>query len=289
MHTYHKRISMKVCVLGSSSSGNATYLDLDGIKLLIDAGLPAKIIVQRLAEIGVSVPELTGIFVTHEHTDHISGIKGLLSIHPVPVYCTRHTASAIESILNVFPEFYLFTSGERFKLDQVKIEAFSVFHDAHDPVGFCFDTAKHRLGFVSDLGYVTSSVTRKLSGSNIIIIESNHDPKLLLADPKRPWQVKQRIKSRQGHLSNETACELMESVAHPELYHVVLFHLSVDCNRPEIAYAKMRECLDHKGFFQTHVHLTHPDKMSPVIVHPECTPPDERFSSCEQLEIPMVT
>ncbi len=283
---------MKICVLGSSSGGNATFMELDDVKILIDAGLSARIIKQRLEALSVDPSRLDAIFVTHEHTDHINGLKQFLKKHPVPVYCTRATAEAVESILNICPEFYLFSPGELFKFASIKIEAFPVFHDAQDPVGFCFYTAKGKLGLVSDIGYVTSLVKQKLADSNVLIIESNHDPKMLLADPKRPWSVKQRIKGRQGHLSNEGACELIESVSHHNLHHVVLFHLSKDCNRPEIALKKMRDCLCEKGFDHTQVHLAYPDKTSAVIEHTATEPQHERdrnFLISEQLEIPMVS
>ncbi|MDX9702224.1 MAG: MBL fold metallo-hydrolase [Candidatus Auribacterota bacterium] len=282
---------MRLCVLGSSSSGNSTYLELGNSRFLIDAGLSARVIEQRLAMLNVAVADLDAIFITHEHTDHINGLKVLAGRNPVPVYCTRHTALEIESILKITPEFYIFSSGEPFKFDDVVIEPFSVFHDAQDPVGFCFHYNGKKIGFASDLGYVTTFVKRQLQNCDALLIESNHDVNMLIADQKRPWSVKQRIKGRQGHLSNEHACELIAEIAHPGLRHVVLVHLSQDCNRPDMAYKRMAQTLDSLGLDTAKVHLSYPHKPSEQIPLDTCRIELNSTAVCyagDQLEIPMV-
>lgn len=281
---------MRLCVLGSSSSGNATYLELGDTKLLIDAGLSLRIIKQRLEQIGVDIDSLDGICITHEHTDHISGLKVLLRRHPIPVYTTRHTAVAVESILNINPEFYIFSPGEPFRIGDVQIEAFSVFHDAEDPVGFCFNYNDKKIALASDLGYVTTFVKRKLEQCHVLLIESNHDVSMLIADQKRPWPVKQRIKGRQGHLSNECACKLVEQIAHKNLEHVVLVHLSTDCNRPDMAYKRMTQTLREAGLHDTKLYLSYPHKPSQVIMFAGSIERSEPVAGVcgDQLEIPMV-
>ncbi|MCD6459618.1 MBL fold metallo-hydrolase [bacterium] len=256
---------MKIIVLGSSSSGNATCIESEGKLFLIDAGLSAKKITERLAKYSVSPQNLDAVFVTHEHTDHIQGLKGLLKKNSIPVYCTRHTAQAIETILNIEPEFFIFSPGEAFRFGKFKVEGVSVFHDAQDPVGFVFETNTLKMSLVSDIGYVTSLVKKKVSGSNILIIESNHDPKMLMADHKRPVHVKQRIRGRQGHLSNENACELVKEIIHNGLRHIVLFHLSKDCNCAEIALDLMKNTLISLGQTNTNVHLTYPNKPTEIV------------------------
>jgi len=279
---------MKICVLGSSSAGNATYIELDGLKILVDAGLCYRSIKNRLAELGVEVSALDAIFITHEHADHINGLKTLLNHHKIPVYCTRFTAQAIEEILKIEADFYIFSQCEPFRFHTIQAEAFPVFHDAQDPVGFCFYTKNGKLGMVSDIGYLTLMVKQKLAGCHVLIVESNHDPKLLMADIRRPMSLKQRIKGKQGHLSNADACKLVDEIAHAQLKHVVLYHLSQDCNLPSLAYGLMKNTLSERGFHQTDIHLTYADKMSDVITYPWNAgenPGDEMFC---QLEMPMV-
>ena len=282
---------MRLCVLGSSSSGNATFVELGETRFLIDAGLSTRSITQRLADLDVAVADLDAIFITHEHTDHINGLKVLTKRHPVPVYCTRHTAVAIESILKIEPEFYIFSSGEPFKFSEVTVEPFSVFHDAEDPVGFCFHYNGKKIGFASDIGYVTTFVKRQLQNCDVLLIESNHDVNMLISDPKRPWAVKQRIKGRQGHLSNDHACELVTEIAHPGLQHVVLVHLSQDCNRPAMAYKKMTETLGALGLGNIKVSLSYPHKPSELIrldVDAVVEPPSQVEISDDQLEMSVV-
>jgi len=279
---------MKICVLGSSSAGNATYMELDGQKILIDAGLCYRSIKNRLEAIGVDISELDGIFITHEHIDHINGLKILLKHHDIPIYCTRYTAQAIEEILHIEPEFYIFSPCEPFAFNTIKTEAFPVFHDAQDPVGFCFYTSKGKLGLVSDIGYLTLMVKQKLAGSNVLIVESNHDPKLLMADIHRPMSLKQRIRGKHGHFSNADACKLVEEIAHDGLTHVILYHLSQDCNTHDIAFGLMKNTLIQKGFNNTHVHLTYADKTSDIISYPWNSKRKSAALRFHQLEMPMV-
>jgi len=274
---------IEVCVLGSSSRGNCTYINFEGSKILVDAGLSTKIIKHRLAEFKTCLSEIKAVFITHEHTDHINGLKGILKKHDIPVYCTRFTAQAIEETLKISPEFYIFSPSDPFRFNSFTIEAFSVFHDAQDPVGFCIEGNSGKLSLASDLGYVTSLVKQKISGSNIMVIESNHDPKLLLSDMKRPWHVKQRIKGRQGHLSNENACKLVKDVACAKLQHIILYHLSQDCNVPELALKKMSIVLQEINQNHIQIHISHPDKISDMISYNKQIEP---FITHE--EIPMV-
>jgi len=256
---------MKIIVLGSSSSGNATCVEADGKTFLIDAGLSAKMIRERLSEYSILPDQLDAVFVTHEHTDHIQGLKGLLRKHDIPIYCTRYTAQAIENILKIEPDFFIFSPGETFRFGNFKVEGVSVFHDAQDPVGFVFKTDNCKMSFVSDIGYVTSLVKKKLEGTNVLIIESNHDPKMLMADHKRPMHVKQRIRGRQGHLSNENACELVREIMHDDLSDIVLFHLSKDCNCREIALNLMENTVKSLGKNEINVHMTYPHKSSEIV------------------------
>ena len=283
---------MRICILGSSSSGNATYIESEKARFLIDAGFPLRTLSNRLESISADVSELNGVFITHEHSDHVKGLKQLIKKYHTPVYATRHTAQALERQLGIEPDFFLFSPGEPFAFFDLFIEGFSVFHDAQDPVGFCIWNDSAKISMVSDLGFVTSQVKQKVTGSNIMIIECNHDEKMLDSNPHRPWHLKQRIKGRQGHLSNEAAAQLIAETAHDALDHVVLFHLSQDCNRPARAEEIMHKTLNNLKCYHTMVHQTFHDRISPVIEYPKPVPLTEyqaRERSYDQLEIPILT
>ncbi len=239
-------------ILASGSSGNCTYLETDDCRLLIDAGLSARQIRQRLLGIGRTPENLSGILVTHEHTDHTQGLAVLAARLNIPVYCNRLTKEAIEL---QFPEarfdFRLFATGSAFELGDVSVETFSVPHDAYDPVGFLVRTHAGNIGFLTDLGHATRLVIERVRPSHVLVLEANHDVKMLQEDTKRPWATKQRILSRHGHLSNDAAALVASEILSAELRHIFLGHLSGDCNTPELAHRVVSEHLANRG--GTHV------------------------------------
>jgi phosphoribosyl 1,2-cyclic phosphodiesterase len=222
-------------ILGSSSSGNCAYLETEGARLLIDAGFSGRQIEQRLAQIGRSLKDIQGIFVTHEHGDHVCGLPVLAKRHGIPVYCNRLTAECLRPEMPQYQGWKLFTTGETLPFGDLKVETFAVPHDAYDPVGFLFEHATGKVGFLTDLGYATKMVIERVRTARALVLEANHDVKMLQDDPKRPWQVKQRILSRHGHLSNEAAAAVMQDLLGGNLEDVYLGHLSGDCNTPELA------------------------------------------------------
>ena len=226
---------VRLTILGSGSSGNAAYLEAGETRLLIDAGLSGRQIRQRLLGIGRAPENLSGILITHEHSDHTQGLTGLAAKCRLPVYCNRLTRDAIAASLDLALDFRLFSTGAAFELGDVQVESFSISHDANDPVGFLIRTSEGNFGFLTDLGHATRLVIERIRPANVLLLESNHDVKLLQDDPHRPWSLKQRILSRHGHLSNDAAAEVAAEVAGAELQHIYLGHLSGDCNRPELA------------------------------------------------------
>jgi phosphoribosyl 1,2-cyclic phosphodiesterase len=254
----------RMTILGSGSSGNCTYLEADETRLLIDAGLSGRQIRQRLLTIGRAPEDLHGILVTHEHTDHITGLAVLAAKLQIPVYCNRLTREAIEAGLEAPIPFRIFETGARFSLGDVEVETFSVPHDAYDPVGFLIHTHAGRIGFLTDLGYATKLIIQRVRTANVLLLETNHDLKLLQDDPRRPWSVKQRILSRHGHLSNDAAAEVAQQIVSAELNRVYLGHLSSDCNRPDLAHAAMARCLARVGATHVHIEAASPDVPSPT-------------------------
>lgn len=220
---------------------------------MIDAGFSGRQIRQRLAGIGRTPENLTAILVTHEHSDHISALKELAEKLHVPVYCNRATKDEIERITGVKAEFRLFATGASFEIGDIAIETFSIPHDAQDPVGFLLRTSPVNLGFATDLGHVTRLVAERIRHANVLVLESNHDIKMLQDCPRRPWSLKQRILGRHGHLSNEAAADCTADIMTGNLRHLFLAHLSRECNKPDLAHRVVQKRLTEIG--ATHVRL----------------------------------
>ncbi|PYI88580.1 MAG: metal-dependent hydrolase [Verrucomicrobia bacterium] len=246
-------VLVRLTILGSGSNGNCAYLETDQTRLLIDVGLSGRQIRQRLLAIGRAPEGIDGILVTHEHFDHIQGLAMIGSKLAVPIYCNRLTKEAIELQTGLRFDFRIFSTGSTFEVGDVPVDAFSVPHDAYDPVGFLLHTAAGNIGFLTDLGYATKLVIERVRTANVLLLETNHDVKLLQEDTRRPWSVKQRILSRHGHLSNEAAAEVAERIVSAELHRLYLAHRSTDCNRPELAHHAVSQSLAKIG--ATHVHL----------------------------------
>jgi phosphoribosyl 1,2-cyclic phosphodiesterase len=259
-------LSLSFTILGSGSGGNCAYLETPGARLLIDAGFSAKQIRQRLAVLGRSPETLSGILVTHEHGDHIAGLGVLTAKLAAPVYCNRLTREAVEAQQGCRLRANLFTTGARFEVGDVAVETFAVPHDAYDPVGFMLHTPFGNIGFLTDLGHATRLVIERVRAADVLVLEANHDLKLLQDDVKRPWATKQRILSRHGHLSNDAAAEVAEQLAGGRMRRLYLGHLSRDCNRPELAHRAVSGRLARLGATHVTVENTAQDTPSPTCV-----------------------
>jgi len=261
-------MSVKFTILGSGSSGNCTYVETAETRLLIDAGFSPRQLRQRLATIGRAPENLSAILLTHEHSDHISGLPGLADKLQIPIYCNRGTqdgtiwafksrwtskkAPVLEGLegtdaIRKKMDWRLFTTGAGFEIGDVAVETFSIPHDAQDPVGFLVRAPGVNIGFATDLGHMTKLVIERTRAAHVLVLESNHDVKLLQDCPHRPWSLKQRILGRHGHLSNEAAADAAEQIITAELKHLYLGHLSSQCNKPEIARRVMHDRLLKMG------------------------------------------
>lgn len=253
---------MRFAVLGSGSGGNAAVVEGGGLRLMIDAGLSAKQLSLRLNQVGVDPASLDGILITHEHGDHVRGLKVFLKQNPLPVYTTAATARVVRESGIEGGTWKFFEAGQEFAIGGLAVETFAIQHDAVDPVGFVLGDSRQRLGFLSDAGFVTRSMTDRLRGLAGIFVEANYDEGLLEADVKRPWSIKQRISSRHGHLSNRQVTELIRDISHPALGRIVLGHLSSDCNTPEIILGQLRTCLAEIGHHHIDLHCACQDEPS---------------------------
>jgi phosphoribosyl 1,2-cyclic phosphodiesterase len=262
-----QNMGTKLCILGSGSRGNCTFVSAAGTNVLIDAGLSGKETLRRLGQIDESVENIDAVCLSHEHNDHIVGLPVLHRKHGVPIFAN---AGTIEGVVR--DERYrgmqwdVFTTGHAFAIGNMTVETFSVPHDAYDPVGFVVHAAGRKIGIVTDVGMVTNVIRERLKDCHAVIVESNHDEGLLQAAP-RPWSLKQRIRSRQGHLSNAHAAKILVDIAGPELRQVFLAHLSEDCNRQDLALRTMCDSLEAAGRSQVNVSLAFPDRVSDVWRH----------------------
>jgi len=230
------------CPLASGSKGNAIYIGTDHTKVLIDAGISARQIEKKLAEINVDLSDIDAIVITHEHTDHINGLGTLGCKMGFPVFANSDTARAIYEILGDAPKFKIFSTGEKFEFGDLEFDPFSIQHDAADPVGFVVQTATQKIGVCADLGFASSLVTSKLQNCDYLYLEANHQVSMVHSSA-RPPIYKQRVLGRLGHLSNDQCAELVKEVMNPKLKHLYLAHLSSECNTPEVAQMVIQSML----------------------------------------------
>jgi len=255
-------------ILGSGSAGNAAYLESPGARLLIDCGLSAKRIRTALLEQNRTPERLDGILITHEHSDHVSGLRVLAAKAGIPVYANAHTAEEIATIHQCPFNFQIFETGNRFEIGDLAIESFPVPHDAVDPVGYLIHTPAGQFAHLTDLGHGTRLIADRVRAAEVLVLETNHDVDLLKNDPRRPPSLKQRIFSRHGHLSNEGAADFLERIIHDNLRHIFCAHLSRDCNDPEMVRAEITDRLAALNAPNVQVHVTHQTTPSEPLVLP---------------------
>jgi phosphoribosyl 1,2-cyclic phosphodiesterase len=230
-----------VTVLGSGSAGNCSLIATSQCRLLVDAGFSARQIAQRLESVGVHPESLDGILITHEHSDHVAGLEVFCRRFCVPIYANPLTAETLRrGSLAAFPNWNLFATGSVFTVKNIEIQSFYVPHDAVDPTAFVFTSDEGAIGYLTDLGYAPKLALERVRQVDTLIVETNHDERMLQEDCRRPWSVKQRILSRHGHLSNEAAAKFVAAIAGGQLRRVVLGHLSRDCNRADLALGAMQ-------------------------------------------------
>ena len=254
----------EVTVLASGSSGNALLVRSGECAVLVDAGLSARKLAVCLESCGVAPAALSGILLTHEHGDHTKGLKVFVEKYQVPVYANPLTADHLKRA-GVGARWNFFSSGAWFLIEGMEILPFSVPHDAADPVGFVLRGNGTGFAVLTDLGYATRQVVESVRGVHALLIETNHDEALLQSDTKRPWSVKQRILSRHGHLSNAAAAEIVAEVATDALRHVLLGHLSRDCNSPELAVDAVGARLCGGGRESVRVQCARTDEEAPML------------------------
>ena len=234
-------------MLASSSSGNCTFVSAGRTRILVDAGLSRRETFARLAAIGESPENLDAILVSHEHSDHVAGLPRLVKQLGIPVFLTHLTAPAIEWN-DCKAHVEAFQAGRRISIGDLEIDTFTVPHDAVDPVGFSFLSEGIKISLVTDLGYIPDAIKYHLRGTNLMILESNHDLEMLKVGPY-PWSVKQRVMGRKGHLSNEVVSDFIQGDLDSTTSVLVLGHLSEHNNHPELVRLIARQALEGRELF----------------------------------------
>jgi phosphoribosyl 1,2-cyclic phosphodiesterase len=233
---------MQICMLASGSRGNSIYVSDGETSVLVDAGLSGIEIERRMKSRDLNVDDIDAIIVSHEHSDHIQGVGVLARRYNLPVYISTETYNTASSQLGTIQQINNFSCGSEFNIKGLTIRPFSISHDASDPAGFTLGCNGQKIGIATDLGVATAMVREHLKDCRCLILEANHDLRML-EDGPYPWPVKQRVKGRTGHLSNESSRELLMDVIHDQMTHVILAHLSETNNTSEKAFQVVTEHL----------------------------------------------
>lgn len=248
--------------LGSSSHGNCLLVRATTCNFLLDVGLTGKQIVERLPKFGVTIQDIDAIFVTHEHMDHSQGFRGLYKYGHLRCFANQPTAQAIDTKFNKVFQWDYFQTGTVIEYGEFFVETFPVPHDAAEPVGYLFKSKSggKSLCWVTDLGYIPQQLRERVEQSDILILEANYDHVLLEQDFKRPPAIKNRIRGRFGHLSNESAFDLVAQAEHPSWQKIFLAHLSRDCNNTQILASLFGEDI----FRRYDITIVDPNAMEPA-------------------------
>lgn len=255
---------MRVLPLGSGSRGNATLVEFEGSRVLVDAGLSARTLARRLEAAGVAPRSVGWILLSHEHGDHSRGAQRFSVAHGVPLVCSHETLEALDRSPRDFAEWTALPECGLLDLGALGVEAFPVPHDAARPVGFVLHGGGLRVGIATDLGHATTLVLERLRGCHVLMIESNYDAGML-SHGSYPWHLKQRVAGRTGHLSNAEAASVLERTVDDACQAVILAHLSEKNNTPQLARRAAAQALDAAGRRRVTMRVASPRGATPEV------------------------
>lgn len=247
-------------VLASGSGGNSILISSKRTNLLIDAGLSCRELLRRLSTAGRGPGDISAVIVTHEHQDHIRGAGVLSRRHGVPIYMNTATLEGTLAFVGEMPTARTFSTGDALTVGDLTVQTYPVPHDAADPIGLCVCNCSKSVGVALDMGYPTRLVKERLRGSNLLILEFNHDPEML-RQCERPWELKQRIMSKRGHMSNQAALEFLCELVHEELQAIVLAHISREANSSEVLHSLVSKRLRKIGRSDVKIFLGSQDEV----------------------------
>lgn len=258
---------MKLCSIASGSSGNCIYVGEGEHHILIDAGISRKRIVEGLNGIGVKPEQLDAIFVTHEHSDHIQGIPMMVKAFQIPVYATGGTLDGIrerdkKGIIQMEHLFQVH-ADQTVRIGNMNITPFKTSHDAEEPVCYTVEAGEHKASVATDMGKFDDYIVEYLAGSEMLLLEANHDISMLEAG-RYPYPLKRRILSERGHLSNDDSGRLLCRLLHEKLQYIFLAHLSKENNYPDLAYETVKcQLWEEMGMQQLPFHLAVAERERP--------------------------
>ncbi len=245
---------MQITVLASGSSGNALIVSSAETSLIVDAGISARRVADSIAGSGIASATLAAVLVTHEHSDHISGLGPIARRFDLPVLASEGTHASLDGRLGTCRERVVVGAGRRLTVGDLAVTPFSVSHDSAEPVGYSITDGRHRVAIATDLGVVGRSVRHHLELADCVVFEFNHDERMLI-DGSYPWPLKRRIMSNIGHLSNGTAARELERLAEGPMSTLILAHLSRENNEPGLALEAASEVLGRAGRADVSVHV----------------------------------
>ncbi|NGX56399.1 MAG: putative metallo-hydrolase YycJ [Candidatus Anoxychlamydiales bacterium] len=251
---------IEICPLSSGSKGNSVFFKTKKAKVLIDLGISYLQLKKRLQEINVNPDEIDAVFVTHEHMDHISGLKLFIENHNSLIICNVDVAKAIRNQLNIEENFKIFSTHSSFEFKDMKIFPFSIMHDTIDPVGYIFNVDNLKFAFCTDIGFVSSLVKKYLTDCNYLYLEANHSINMVHSC-NRSKIYKDRVLSRVGHLSNDDFFKLLSEIYNDKLKHIHIAHISQNCNSYDLLKDLMEDFLKDKKY-KAPFSFTHQDKVS---------------------------
>lgn len=238
-------MAVKFYAIASGSSGNSTFVGTEHTKILIDAGISGKCITQALSSLEIAGNNIDALFITHEHTDHIKGAGIISRKFDIPIYATCGTWKAMENQIGKIAEKNkrFVYAQERCIINDICINPFAIPHDATEPVGYSIETENHKITIATDLGHITNDIKQKLFDSDLLLLEANHDEEMV-KNGCYPYYLKERILGKKGHISNDTAGNLLCDIMSEKLKYVVLGHLSEQNNYPRLAYQTVKSILE---------------------------------------------
>ncbi|KAB2880947.1 MBL fold metallo-hydrolase [bacterium] len=251
-----------ICVLGSGSKGNCVYLRAGGVHFLVDAGLRYNEVENRLRDIDVSTKDIQHVFITHEHIDHISGLKKFAKNNTATVHVNAQTYLRVSSELPAHYPVNVFDTA--FEINDIRVTPFAVSHDAVDPMAFSFSFLEKKISVVTDTGYATNLVKEQIKNSDVMVLECNHDEEMLKKGIY-PWPLKQRIAGKLGHLSNLQAAQTLAEVTSVRLRHVFLAHLSAENNSPKLALETVGSHFSNLQLNCPALIMTHQSRVSELV------------------------
>ena len=237
---------LKIQTLSSGSAGNITYIGSTTTGILVDVGLPLPLTLKLMGQANINPSTITGIVITHEHSDHIKGVTDFATQYNIPIYCYKRYVNILRRSLQLPPHHFIETT-DKFQIGDIAVNCFPVPHDSQFCLGYTFQCGDLSVGIATDIGQITDVILTNLARCQIVVLESNHDIQKLTANPIYPDWLKRRILSNRGHLSNLDCGRAIAKLHQANVAQIILAHLSEKNNTPTLAYQTVKQYLQTQG------------------------------------------